>query len=73
MVDWKAFEQDSYHFELAFRYSGWELELGARPAALWRISSKGQLLTCSRWSARSNDATDSGLLSEIRTDRRSEQ
>lgn len=37
MAHGQPFEQDGYHFEPVFRYSGWELDYGARPTMLWRV------------------------------------
>ncbi|MEM7133550.1 MAG: hypothetical protein AAF702_45070 [Chloroflexota bacterium] len=32
------FEQNGYHFEPVFHYSGWELEYGAKPTSLWQVT-----------------------------------
>jgi hypothetical protein len=39
MADGQAFEQNGYRFEPVFRYSGWELDYGASPTILWRITN----------------------------------
>ncbi|MCP4541222.1 MAG: hypothetical protein GY832_29165 [Chloroflexi bacterium] len=37
MANGQAFEQDNYRFEPVFRYTGWELDYGARPTILWQV------------------------------------
>ena len=40
MRDGQPFDEDGYHFVPVFRYSGWELEYGARPTAVWQITGQ---------------------------------
>ena len=41
MATGQAFNQNGYRFEPVFRYEGWELDYGARPTQLWRITPTG--------------------------------